>query len=194
MFVENRALPLTLLSFTAEVQARTAVLQWRTTNEREMEGFRLERSTDGRQFYRLAQLPAGAPALPGGHQKYRFQDHQSLDGTSFYRLRMIDLDGTDSYSEIQQIELAPRGLKFSLSPNPSIGGEIVVHLVSRYADTEYQVRIVDEVGRVAYTTAQRTASTDCTITIPVTLPQGNYFVRLWGETGDFLTHKLVVLH
>ena len=190
---DNLALPLTLLSFSTAVEGGTVVLRWDTENENDLAGFRLERSSDGRHFQALGRLPASADAAPGEQRTYRFTDNEPLAGTSYYRLRIADLDGSITYSDVRQIDFQEERWTFGLSPNPSHGGAVTIHATGREAGEHFQLKIYDALGRVIHTATCRTTSPDSEISIPATLPGGNYFVRLQRESGDVFSRQLVVI-
>lgn len=94
-------LPVTLLSFTANKQTGYNELFWKTTQEVNLEKFAVEYSKDGTQFIEAGTLlPYGNNAAP----EYYFK--HSVDNTNrlYYRLKMMDKDGTNAYSKIITLE------------------------------------------------------------------------------------------
>ena len=83
-------LPVSLISFTAAPQRQTVLVQWRTTAERNIAHYIVERSGNGRAFTRTAQLLPNN--MPGEHS-YTFTDAAPLPGISYYRLLQTDADG-----------------------------------------------------------------------------------------------------
>jgi len=124
------ALPIQLVSFSAApAPAGEGVhLRWSTLSEVNNYGFEVQRG-----------LPSGGDfaTLPGGFvpghgtttvpQNYAFQDGSPLAGTSYYRLKQIDLDGAVHFSDPANVDVIPAGpgrnlpAVFSLAqnfPNP----------------------------------------------------------------------------
>jgi hypothetical protein len=98
---EAEPLPVTWLSFTGQVQPAGVHLRWATATESNTELFTVERSLNGRDFYKIGVVRAAG----NSHlvQRYTFQDWRtpSLAGkTLYYRLNQQDLDNTQTYSKI----------------------------------------------------------------------------------------------
>ncbi|CAN5421596.1 hypothetical protein BH23BAC1_BH23BAC1_27040 [soil metagenome] len=109
-------LPVDLISFSGEVKENKAVLEWKTATETNNEGFLVEKSKNGIDFYEIAFLEGKGNSLEIQH--YFFEDWEFLEN-SFYRLRQIDFNGDFSYSKIiHLIKTGENGLEISIYPNP----------------------------------------------------------------------------
>ncbi len=112
-------LPVELTSFTATMtDYNTALLKWHTASEMKNDRFEVERSQNGTDFEYLGQVKgAGTSNKP---HDYTITDEQPLMGTSYYRLKQVDQDGTFVYSAIRSVTNngAENGTKFSAYPNP----------------------------------------------------------------------------
>jgi hypothetical protein len=98
-----------ILEFTAEVQSNTVVLSWRTGVEMNLSIFQVQRSTNGSSFYSI-----GAVEPTGSYSQYQYVDDNLLKQsmrTYYYRLEMIDMDGTSSYSNVQQVIVIASGIQ-----------------------------------------------------------------------------------
>ncbi len=103
IYALGTALPSDLLSFTAEREKRAVHLNWTTANEVDLADYRLEASPDGRTFHEIARLTPGRSA-------YAHTDRTPWSGDrKFYRLRTVDLDGSESLSEVRLVTLAEEG-------------------------------------------------------------------------------------
>lgn len=100
-------LPITLYSFTARSTERAIDLEWITTNEQDNEKFLIERSTDGRSFSVIGEVPGAGTTED--RQVYTFTDKSPLRGPNYYRLKQIDYDGTFDYSPIETATFAVAG-------------------------------------------------------------------------------------
>lgn len=110
-------LPLQLNSFTAEPKANNIALQWNTTNEINTSRFVIERSADGAQFNAVGIVTAKGAAASNS---YLFTDNLALNGVSYYRLRMVDIDGKFTYSDTRKCNSASSKTTISCFPNPAI--------------------------------------------------------------------------
>jgi hypothetical protein len=96
--VVGTALPVTLLSFTGQLQDDHALLNWITSLEVNSKEFVLERSYDDSLFEAIGSVPAaGNSSSP---HSYRFEDPDPLQAYSYYRLRLVDLDNRYTYSQV----------------------------------------------------------------------------------------------
>ncbi len=92
----DAALPITLVSFTANKAGNTAArLNWRITETSTPEVFEVMKSTDGRSFSKIASISGVTSKL-----SYDFTDNNLNSGNNHYRLKMIDKDGSVSFSNI----------------------------------------------------------------------------------------------
>jgi hypothetical protein len=122
-------LPVKLSSFTARPQDSKVILNWTSETEVNTSHFEVERSSNGIDFNSIGRVPAGA--LAG---QYASVDQAPLYGMNYYRLRMVDVDGSFSYSGIIPIEMATGG-NVKVYPNPA-DDFITVSIHSENAVTE----------------------------------------------------------
>lgn len=94
-------LPLRLIAFTAVKQGSGAVLNWQTADENNTSHFVIQYSTNGQQFEDLGNVKA---ANTSGNHSYRFVHPVLRDGSNYYRLKMVDLDGSAVYSDIRLLK------------------------------------------------------------------------------------------
>ena len=114
---EGASLPVTFTSFRATPAAKSVLLSWTTSDERDNAGFHIERSTDiGGSWQTLDFVAAGTP--------YTFTDFTVAPATRYlYRLRQEDYDGRFRYSELRDVRTPGNGTDSTLDvfPNPSAG-------------------------------------------------------------------------
>jgi hypothetical protein len=79
-------------------------LEWTTGIEDNFQMFVIERSADARSFFVVGQVTA-----KGSFSQYEYTDASPLDMDNhrifYYRLKMVDRDGTFRYSEIREVSL-----------------------------------------------------------------------------------------
>lgn len=115
----DNLLPLDLLSFFAFPLNDFIQLRWQTENEENVKGFEIERSLNGNDFGIIGFEHSNA--LNSSDNTYAFKDRDIVpDQTYYYRLRMIDLDGSYDYSPIRSAQLRGEE-KIIIFPNPSDG-------------------------------------------------------------------------
>ncbi len=93
-----------ILSLSVYALGDHARLEWRTGQELSFEKFVVERSPDGVNY-----LPVGQIDASGSFSEYAFTDDSPLDVerelTFFYRLKLLNNDGTYGFSEAIEVSL-----------------------------------------------------------------------------------------
>ncbi|MDQ6480584.1 discoidin domain-containing protein [Dyadobacter sp. LHD-138] len=118
------ALPVTLVSFSAGKTAEGVLLKWTTADERDFDRFEIEQSTEPQAgFVKIGEVR-------GGGSQYSFLDGVGRDERSYYRLKMVDADGTYSYSRIVTVTSWNRLELYRVYPNPSYGRSISIASIS----------------------------------------------------------------
>lgn len=108
-------LPLKLLNFVASAKEENVHLEWTTSNEISTKTFEIETSTDGNNWNTIATIEAkNATSI----NSYAYDAVVSA-GITYYRLKIIDITGSFSYSTIQTIDVANKTDLFTISPNPA---------------------------------------------------------------------------
>jgi hypothetical protein len=121
---QTPALGAELLQFAATVRDQKVVdLTWISANEENLAHYELQRSAEGERFVSLAELPAVGNSTV--NQRYDYVDESPLRGRSFYRLRMVDVDGTVSFSEVRSILFQGLADQVSVFPNPLRAGDLL---------------------------------------------------------------------
>lgn len=113
------SIPVELTSFVANVNDRDVLLNWSTATETNNLGFEVERkASDNGSWNKIAFIKsAGTTTEP---QQYSYRDSRLESGKYSYRLKIVDLDGTYSYSDAVEVEIGvPQQYALSQNyPNP----------------------------------------------------------------------------
>jgi len=119
-------------------------LKWETQSEINTSHFVVERSVDGRMFIPLGNVSSSG--IENSSANYSFNDAEiSRNQTYYYRLRIVDLDGSFEFSRILEGKLENSfGIEMNLYPNPV---ESQLKLGVRLLEPmPYQVRVIDARG------------------------------------------------
>ncbi|MBX2888744.1 MAG: T9SS type A sorting domain-containing protein [Ferruginibacter sp.] len=124
-FLSNIVVPVNLLQFTGSVFSEMNNLYWQTSNEINLSHFVIERSVNGINFLPIVEIE-GTGSVTNGNS-YTYSD--AVAGflhiqRFFYRLKMIDHDGSFSYSEVVMLVRDADG-KAGIYPNPVKAGAMV---------------------------------------------------------------------
>lgn len=109
----NSSIPVKLISFFGTYLNQKINLRWKTTNEIDFSRYEIERSLDGKVYYKVGI------EMASNLSEYLFTDNADMASHLFYRLKMIDKDGSFSFSKIVEVKLPARKNAFAIFPNPA---------------------------------------------------------------------------
>ena len=170
-----QSLPVTLTAFAAAPAAGGNALTWTAEDERDFSHYTVERSADGSSFVTLGTV-AGRNA-----GRYTYLDAAPLP-RSYYRLRLVDRDGTADYSRIVSVTTAGGGLELAAYPVPSAGTTRVRYVLPAAGPVEWTLlsptgRVVER-RRVAAAAGANVEAVDLSA-----LPAGAYYLSLRWSGG-----------
>jgi protocatechuate 3,4-dioxygenase beta subunit len=177
------ALSVKITEFTAIKKNNTAELNWNVEAETGVNNYVIERSSDGRNFISTASVNAT------GASSYRSTDAQPLKGLNYYRLKVVDLDGSIAYSEVRIVVFGSKGI-INVFPNPS-ADRINVLLPDSWQKKAVTIDIIDQLGRVVIKVARTQAGQVETINISK-LPGAAYLLRLINNDGEQEVRKIQI--
>ncbi len=184
--IKDLPLPVSLLSFTGSLQGNQTNLFWQTASEINFSRFEVERSADAVSFKKIGDKLSNANTSGSA---YSLTDAQPLQGRNYYRLRIIDKDGSSSYSAVVLVILNKDKFSVLIGPNPG-KGKFSIQLFN-WNSASGSVRIADMNGRIVY----RKESIGRNVsTLPIdmqSLAKGMYMVTIEGD-GQKIVQKVVV--
>lgn len=109
-------LPVTLKDFVIQLENESVNLKWNTTDEIDSKGFEIQKSYDATNWTAIGFISSNNTPF----NNYNFWDTNVDNGTSYYRLKMIDLDESYVFSRIESINIQQHESNLvTLSPNPT---------------------------------------------------------------------------
>ena len=140
--------PVTLTDFNGQTRNSSVLLTWTTGNESNFKSIEVERSFDGVNFSIISTIPAKGSSILN---EYKYEDHDftTLPKKVFYRLALIDIDGSIIKSKIISFSFAKALTRLHLYPNPlsnstelsftaSQNGEAVIKIIDMSGKTVFQ--------------------------------------------------------
>lgn len=179
LYVQQSAAPVELLRFeaTAQPASQSVLLEWESALEADFSHYEILRADGKPSDYRVIGRMQPSPG-----RKYRYEDGSApLNTPLHYRLRMVDADGSETYSPMRMAQLdADR--YFSISPNPAADN---AYLHCKLHDAEsLLIEIVDGMGRIVSSRRVEAISGEQTISLDTgRLPQGAYYCRIASGSG-----------
>jgi hypothetical protein len=136
-------LPVTWTSFQGVLHDGQAALTWETASERNSAFFEVQRAENGKDYTAIDTVAASGTTTE--KHTYAFTDPEVLTESMYYRLRQVDHDGEESYSDVVQVRLPSEHDVVPLRVYPNPATTPVVHLNKRTA-----VTVTNALGRVVY--------------------------------------------
>jgi SdrD B-like domain len=112
-------LPVDLLNFTARQMDEQINLTWKTANEVDFSHFEVQRSANAKEFGTIGTVRGNKSAF------YNQIDANPKEGVNYYRLKMVDADGTSKLSNTISVSFDKDGSFVSIE-NPANNGEFKV--------------------------------------------------------------------
>jgi hypothetical protein len=111
-------------------------------------------------------------------------------GTSYYRLKQRDFDGTTEYSNIEVVNF--EGLEIiSLFPNPS-NGEVSISINSSATGT-LELKAYDSLGKLVSNEVFQVNEGVSNITTQINAADGRYFISAMMSNGQFYDYDAIVI-
>ncbi len=106
-------LPVRFISFSGVAEQSENKLLWSTSSESELSHYEVERSTDGANFKKIAEVKAKNVTQ---ETTYNYSDI-NVSNSFYYRIRSVDRDGKYQFTDIIYLKRAEQG-KMSVIGNP----------------------------------------------------------------------------
>lgn len=178
-------LPVTLISLKTELQEKKVNISWQTSQETNASEFEIQRSTDAKDFVKVGSMAAKGESADV--TVYTFKDETAMDvlaPVAYYRLKMIDRDGTFAFSRIQNVTISKVN-SLAIFPNPASDR---FYLDPKELSETHSVSVTNIHGRIIYETS-RIGSDG--IAVNGFVP-GMYVVKISKPNGISRSQKIVV--
>lgn len=155
-------LPLDLTFFDAKKYNTGVQVSWTARNEVNFSHYNVQKSTNGKNFYTISKVKATQSG------QYQIMDEKPNLGLNYYRLEMIDLDGTKRISKVVSVEFNQSKSSIKVYPTYT-DGNITIESNGLQVD---KVVVFNATGQVVLT-ANTTNRIDLS-----SMPSGVYIVQV----------------
>jgi len=181
----NVVLPVDLITFTGTLQNDlTTLLNWKTENEINTARFEVERSVNGNNFSYIGNVaPKGNTSTSTNYSLTDIDAAYQQSSVLYYRLKIIDINGTIKYSNIIKITLPDTKGTITISPNPvstelrsaivaTVSSNVTWQVIDSKGSTVLQGNAVFNKGnnKLSINTSQ--------------LSSGSYYLRITGSDKE----------
>jgi hypothetical protein len=184
--------PVTLESFSGyTVNSSKAVqLEWVSSQEEEVSHYEVEYSGNGIDWERIGRVEAAGNSTE--RIAYDFLDNGDLNVENFYRLKMVDRDGSSEHSGIVIVTINDNGNRgVSVFPNPisTESDQLSIQLKGLWNEDEPIVgELFDVQGRSLQQYKNLRTGTSA-LGLPLGTRKGLYLLRV-TQTNAVFTHKI----
>ncbi len=142
-------LPIELSSFDGQSVDQGIEIEWETRSEIDNDFFVLERSIDGSSFEEIVHIQGAGESYD--MQAYQYLDADPYHGKNYYRLKQVDVDGSENY--VGGILALNHAYEGALSIQPNIIGSDILRFRINTEDIGKDLHIVitDASGQALHT-------------------------------------------
>lgn len=187
---QQAILPVELKSFNATLNSGRASLNWVSAQEIALSHYTVERSYDGKTFLDAGMIFANGNSSTDIGYSYS----EGLEGVGaamvYYRLKMVDQDGTVKYSQVRILRLNNNSNNIAISayPNP-VASELRITIPAGWQDKKVVYEMFNSFGQAVKRFERNRASQTETVTMS-DVSAGTYVIRL--RSGDEMAVQRIV--
>jgi hypothetical protein len=171
------ALPLNLLSFAAVKNKLVVDVNWATSNEINTNKFEIEYSIDGIVFIKVGEVVAAGNS--SSVKDYSFTHLKpNTNGYNYYRLKMIDNDGSFKYTRIATVFIKDDIKQTIIAPNPVVDVLNIVEPSTTFITT---VEVYDSKGALMISKIVNAETQVYSLPVSI-LAKGNYMLKVNYKT------------
>lgn len=174
-------LPVELVDFEVKNLSHAIGCNWFTASEINSSHFLIERSENAIDFDVIGRIDAA-----GSSQnliQYEFTDNNPLPQKAYYRLKMIDIDGSSEYSDIKEVSANSPGT--TIYPNPT--SNWISILSPNWTNS---ITITNQLGEIIDYIDGNTLDTQHHFNLE-SKPDGIYYIITEGPNGQRDFQKLI---
>jgi len=191
-YTTSNPLPVELTALSYKLQNGFIDLSWTTATEVNSYKFEVEKSADKSAWAKIGEVSASGNS--NSNKEYSFTDNQPASGKYFYRLKIVDNDGSFAYSKEIEVEIEiPKTFALMQNyPNPFNPTTTISYQIPAESNVKLLLfSVTGEQVRELVNSNQSAGRYNVTLDASG-LASGTYIYRL--VAGDFVsTKKLVVL-
>lgn len=179
-------LSLSLLEVKAMNEDKMVKVIWKTENEVDFNKFEIERSVDSKKFEKIGEVIG-----KGNNQEisnYSFDDINPVLGVNYYRLKMIDLDGTSDYSKIVSANYENEDNQLVILENPFRNNQFSFNMVNL---EEKSIKLYDIKGNKLGIELSKVSDNKYKVVSKGNLQKGVYVFEAYNKAGTRYSSKII---
>lgn len=185
---ELTPLPITLIEFDAnKLGENQSLVTWSTSSEMNSSHFDVQTSVDGEVWMKIGEVKAQGVSYHISN--YQFVHTNPIIGYNFYRINMVDLDGSQEYSNIKYVLFGNKMSTLAnvvVYPNPSNG---ILNISSLNKSHNYT--LTDMHGKAIQSFNNTTENSDFQVDLN-NYSNGIYFIKAESDLGEINVFKIIL--
>ena len=191
VFALKGTLPVSFTNVKAVHQGYKIAVEWKVSNQLNIQQYEVEKSTDGINFTRVETQTA--TGINGSDAAYSWLDLNPVTGKNTYRIRAVALGGDSRLSQIVTVNIVKGKPVITVYPNPVINHQVGL----QFSDMDkgiYQLRLFNNLGQQVFakTVNHAGGTTLQTISLGTAVASGNYRMDISKPDGSKTTVNLVI--
>ncbi len=184
LYRSSITLPIKLISFEGQLTGKQVKLYWKLAQPEENALFEIQKSTDGQNFHLLNIMTKSAYST-----QFAYTDLVNGNGNLYYRLKITEITGEVTYSNVVALKADTGHNGISIYPNPLIGSNLI-H-VTIFGEMINGWSLINSTGQKIAENRKVMLPGKTDIALPNTLIQGIYYLQFQSEKGNY-TQKLLI--
>jgi hypothetical protein len=184
-FAPNSTLPVKVTGFTATPNNNTVSLKWHVENQQGIKKYEVQHSANGTVFTKIGEVTANNLNT----YTYSLPHNTPVSGNNYYRIKIIESDGTFSYTSKEKINWATAA-NVMVYPNP-VKDVLIVTVPNSLLNKTAAIKLVTAGGKIVLNKQVEKLNTIETINLGA-VPSGKYILQLTTDT-KVITKKVEVI-
>jgi len=192
VFAQAGALASTGTTVKALQQGSDVQVEWVTTNEYDVQQYVIERSADGLHF--TAMQSNIQPRNSGRTEVYTVTDRQPSAGDNYYRVQIINKDGSIHYSNTAKVIFTKGKAVVSVYPNPVVRTEKLYITMTNMDAGKYTIQLFSSDGKQVIQKSMQYDGSAATqgINLPASIAAGSYRLIVLDEKGNTWKQQVII--
>lgn len=183
-------LPIELTDFYATIKDKNVEINWETISELNSDYFIIERSSDGINFEPLSQMQSSKNSSQ--IKQYNYIDENPLPNINYYRLKLIEKDGSYRFSRIIDAILETEKIVINhIKPNPT---KDMIHFeIHSSKKTDILIELTDFTGLKVYKELKNIEAGQSTENLNLqNLAQGVYILKISSANNELISYTKII--
>ena len=183
----NLVLPVVLINLVAIERNGNTELHWATAQEVNSSHFEIQYSSDGRSFASIGNVYAAGQSQ--FMRNYLYTDNEARRGISYYRLKMVDVDGSFTYSRVVSLQNGNANSEIEIAASDFRSGALKLNIFSPESN-QVGLQLSDASGKIVFKSSVELATGMNEINKILPVQRGAYYLSVYGKQGR-LSHTIL---